>query len=102
MMNRKENVINKIRWFEEALDLNITSFDEEISSSDEAKYSEIETNKSSINGAFKDEITETSKESTSEITQTSIPISEVTSVPTSEVIETLVPILEVIDISVQT
>ena len=55
-----------------------------------------------LHWAFKDEITETSKESTSEITQTSIPISEVTSVPTSEVIETLVPILEVIDISVQT
>ncbi len=47
-MNRKENVINKVRWLEEALDLNITSHDEEISSSDEAKYSEMETNKSSL------------------------------------------------------
>ena len=68
-MNRKENVINKIHWLEEALDLNITSFDEEISSSDEATSSEIETNKSSINWEFKYAITETSKESTSEITE---------------------------------
>ena len=55
-----------------------------------------------LHWAFKDEITETSKKSTSEITQTSIPISEVTSVPTSEVIETLVKISEVINISIPT
>jgi len=52
-MNRKENVINKIHWLEEAFDLNIPSLDEEISSSDEETSSEIETNESSINWEFK-------------------------------------------------
>ena len=101
-MNRKENVINIIHWLEEAFDLNIPSLDEEISSSDEATSSEIETNKSSINWEFKYAITETSKESTLEITETSVPISEVTSFPISEVIETLVKISEVINISIPT
>ena len=72
-LNRKENIIKKIRWLQEMTDM--TSDDEIISSDLETTSVEIENDNPTTNGIFTDLITE--KSTTSETTGISTITSEV-------------------------
>ena len=71
-LNRKENIIRKIRWLEEMTDM---TSDDEITSDLETTSVEIETDNPTTNGTFTDLITE--KSTTSETTGISTITSEV-------------------------